>query len=308
MLASEARVWLVEDSGRKQADIMEVVEASGGQIVQLTIEERPAYGLLADNSFPSNIGGANVVLLDNELEVHGRPSGDHIFGTAFRTGLMHGVKHGAAIGLIAIGESTDDRSDVSINTGANFFPSCEEDPGARWAELLASQPANPFIPAEGLIQRLSWRGGLEETVKHVLGKTVESIVLLSVSRSERVEDGETVEELGPEAGDALVGEEVPIVSKDDDYSSLEGLLSRPVYTAEETEEKFILSHSSQAVIATDSKLMVVRYSWERNLRRQYGWEPAFWYKSESDVIDIARLAELPSTYWDEVGFTPSSIK
>lgn len=293
MKPSEARVFIIEDDSQKLKRLTGFVEANGGRVVGSVNTREDAYRVVCDEDFPASVGNANTVLIDGNLDKHGRrgTDGKYIFLKGYERGVLRRVDTKKdAIGAVALGCSVDGRSDVVYATGGNINRLYDEEAATRWAEMLEPHPAEPFYLGVGAIERKDWSSGLRfgEMMEHVIkadGNPTLNVLSLMVNETEK--DGE--EEMVTYTDEVTSPTEMSyedFINKagkwqgvEDGYIKVDTHSTRAVVQA--GDHLYVISHSSEVVKST--------------------WGSDLYHRGKTDKISLASLAEVPDTYWQSHG-------
>ena len=292
MKPSEARVFIIEDDTQKLERLTGFIEANGGQVVGSVDTREDGHRVVQDADFPARVGNANTVLIDGNLDRHGRhgTQGKYIFLDGYGRGVLHRVDAKEDIGAVALGCSIDSRADVAYATGGNFDKVYEDDASARWAELLAPHPAEPLYLSEGTIERMDWSDGFHfvEMMKHVIKpehNPTLTVHMLSVIETKK--DGETV--------NITYSDEIktPTEIRIEDFIAKAG-------NWQGVEDGYIKvdSHSVQALIQSGGYLYVINHS---GRVRKNSWGSSLVNGGKTDKIALVSLSEIPDAYWDNLG-------
>lgn len=298
MKPSEARVFIIEDDARKLWRLTGFVEANGGQVVGSVDTREDAHELVAHADFPANAGNANTVLIDGNLDKHGRHGTDgmYIFLDGYKRGIMHRADANEGIGAVALGCSRDSHADVAYATGGNFDREYEAEAPARWAELLEPHPAEPIYLSKGTLERMDWSNGFRfgEMMKHVIKpEDNPSVTVHNLSVTETKKEGE--DEAVTYTDEVTTPTEISLedfVAKAGDWQGVEdGYIKVDTHTVkalvQAREHMYVINHSSR----------VRKDSWGSNLVNGGG----------TDKIAIAALSEIPDAYWENLGIERPAI-
>lgn len=292
MKPSEARVFIIEDDARKLERLTGFVEANGGQVVGSVDTREDGHRVVEDTDFPASVGNANTVLIDGNLDKHGRHGTDgmYIFLDGYKKGVLHRVDANEGIGAVALGCSIDSHADVAYATGGNFDREYEAEAPARWAELLEPHPAEPTYLSEGTLERMDWSNGFRfgEMMKHVIKpEDNPSVTVLDLSVTETKKDGEEENvTYSDEVTTATVMSTEDFVAKAGDWQGVEDGYIK------------VDSHTVKALVQAGDHLFVISHS---GRVRKDSWGSNLVNGGKTDKIAISGLAEIPDAYWENLG-------
>lgn len=293
MKPNEARVFIIEDDACKLERLTQFIEANGGQVVGSVDNREDAYRVIGDKDFPASVSNANTVLIDGNLDKHGRhgTDGQHIFLDGYKRGVLHRVDVNEGIGAVALGCSIDDKSDVVYATGGNVGGLLhEEGASARWAELLETHPAEPLYLSDGAIERKDWSGRwrFDEMLEHVIkAEDNPTVNVLTLTVTETKKQGE--EEIVTYSDEVDTPTEMSyedFVKKAGEWQGVEGGYIE------------VDSHTVETVLRAGDYLYVINHSGKVV---KSSWGSDLFHSAKTDKISISSLAEIPDTYWENLG-------
>ena len=290
MSPNQARVFIIEDDPDKLGHLTQFVEASGGRVVGSVNTRKDGHDAIGAADFPASVNDANTVLVDGNLDRHGRHGTDglYIFQNGYERGVLHRVDSAEGIGAVAIGCSIDDRSDVAHATGGNIG---YKRTAAQWAALLAPHPAEPLYLGEGVIERKDWSGDwqFDEMLEYVIDPQDTPVVtVLSLAVVEAKKQG------GEEAvtyTDEVVS---PIEMLYEEFAEKAG-----TWRGAENGRITVDSHTARAVVRAGSYLYVISHT-SRLVKNIFGRSDPH-ANGKTDKIAISGLSQLPDAYWANLG-------
>lgn len=299
MKPAEARVFIVEDSASKMKDLIELVEANGGQVVGSVDNRTDAHTAITDMTFPANVGHANVVLIDGNLDKYGShgTDGKYVFNDGYKRGMLHRVDAAEGVGAVALGCSIDDQSDVAYATGGNLSRAFREDASDRWAAFLEPHPADPVYPTEGMLERMDLSNGFgfAEMMEYALaaeGDQVVTMCSLSVTETKKTGNDEVVtyaDELDEPAEISLAD----LIARAAEWRGVEGTSIK------------VDSHRVKAVMGLGRYMYVVKHV---NRVCKDAWGSYLVSGGTVDKIALSGLSQLPDAYWKQLGIPRPQVE
>lgn len=298
MNPSEARVFIIEDNAEKLERLTAFIEANGGQVVGSVDTREDADMLAGEGDFPADINDANIVLIDGNLDEHGRHGTDgmYVFLDSYKRGVMHRVDAHEGIGAVALACSIDNRAAVAYVTGGNFSDTHKDEAPVVWAKLLEPHPAEPVYLSEGTLERMDWSDGFEfsEMMNHVIKlKDNPNVTVLNLLVTETKKDGE--EEIVTYSDEVAMAAEISTKNfvtmaggwqgVEDGYITVDSHTVRALVQV--GDYLYVISHSSR----------VCKDSWGSNLVNG----------GKTDRIAISGLAEIPDAYWENLGIERPAV-